>query len=361
MRKSVSQPMRAILLVLIAATIGHAKPAPFMMRAMVDGRVIEGQPLAWTQQQILLLGRDGALYDVNPAEAKEAKKTAAAFTPYTNTELAARLRDEFDRRFEISINGHFVVVHPRGRGDQWGERLESLFRNFTHYVAVRGFQTATPAVPLVAIVFPSQAEYYQYASRSGTPMQPGTFGHYDLSTNRIYLFDVSERDKKVDWSANAATIIHEATHQTAYNVGVHRRFAEQPRWAAEGLAMMFEARGVWDAGAAPRVADRINRERLTFFRKAASERPADWLTRLITSDKAFDADALAAYAEAWTLTFYLCETRPQDYSAYLARLAAREPFTKYPPLERMTDFTTNFGSDLTLLAAQLDRFVKQLP
>ncbi|HEX6961018.1 MAG TPA: hypothetical protein VF175_04075, partial [Lacipirellula sp.] len=33
------------------------EPAPFMMRAHVGSRLIEGQPLAWTQQQMLLLGR----------------------------------------------------------------------------------------------------------------------------------------------------------------------------------------------------------------------------------------------------------------------------------------------------------------
>jgi hypothetical protein len=265
--------MLGFVLALTTASDSHAKPAPFMMRASVDGKLIEGQPLTWTQQQVLLLGRDGALYDINPGEAKDAKKTAAAFAPFTSSELAAQLRDEFDRSFEISITAHFVVVHPRRRGDQWGERLESLLRNFTHYVAVRGFRTTEPALPLVAIVFPNQADYYRFASRSGTPMQPGTMGHYDISTNRIYLFDASERDSKVDWSANAATIIHEATHQTAYNVGVHRRFAEQPRWAVEGLAMMFEARGVWDAGASPSVAERINGERLAHFRRTAATAP----------------------------------------------------------------------------------------
>jgi hypothetical protein len=194
-------------LALTLAGVGlQAAPAPFMMRATVDGRLVEGQPLAWSSQQILLFGRDGALYDVNPAEARNAKKIAAAFAPYTSGELSARLSDEFGRAFETSATPHFVVVRPRGSASQWGERLEGLYRSFTHYVAVRGFQTKAPPAPMAAIVFPSQAEYYAYASRGGTPMQPGTLGHYDLSSNRIYLFDMSE--KNGDWSANYDTIIH---------------------------------------------------------------------------------------------------------------------------------------------------------
>jgi hypothetical protein len=343
------------------APVALAAPAPFMMRATVEGRSIEGQPLAWTQQQILIFGRDGRLYDVNPAEAKDAQKKATAFTPYSTSEMKARLRDEFGRSFDVSATAHFVVVHPRGSGSQWGERLEALYRSFAHYVAVRGFQPAPPPVPMVAIVFPTEAEYFSYASRSGTPMQPGTMGHYDVSTNRIYLFDLPDESRSSDVSLKLATIIHEATHQAAYNVGLHRRFAEQPRWAVEGLAMMFEARGVWDAGSAPQRKDRINRERLANFRAAAGDRSTDWIVRLVASDTAFDSDPLAAYAQAWTLTFYLCETRPQEYCRYLACMAAREPFTKYSSLERMSDFTSIFGSDLVLLEAQLERFVKDLP
>ena len=171
-------------------------------------------------------------------------------------------------------------------------------------------------MPLVAVVFRNQDDYFAHAAAGGTQLQPGTLGHYDPTSNRMFLFDIGESGGDADWAANAETIIHEATHQTAYNVGVHRRFAEQPRWAVEGLAMMFEARGVWDAAAVRPQADRINRDRLDYFRRTAEERPADWLVQLVASDEPFETDALAAYAEAWTLTFYLCETRPQEYSAY---------------------------------------------
>jgi hypothetical protein len=104
-----------------------------------------------------------------------------------------------------------------------------------------------------------------------------------------------------------------------------------------------------------------NRYRLDYFRAAAGKRPKDWLTQIVASDQPFDSGVLDAYAAGWTLTFYLCETRPQEYSAYLARVAARKPFTKYPSRERMHDFTAAFGSDLALLSAQVDRFIAELP
>jgi hypothetical protein len=361
MRSSLVTTVLAMWLGSFVAIPVCGEPAAFMMQATVAGRRLEGQPLAWTNQQMLLLGRDGALYDFDPAEAKDAKKFGGGFVAYSSGEMAARLRAEFDRNFDIATTAHFVVVHPRGPWREWAERLEALYRSFTHYVGVRGFQTTAPAVPLVAVVFRTQDDYYRYAAAGGTTLQPGTLGHYDPGSNRVFLFDVNESGGDADWSANAETIIHEATHQTAYNVGVHRRFAEQPRWAVEGLAMMFEARGVWDASSLRGQDQRINYGRLEYFRRTREDRPADWLVRLVASDSRFEADPLSAYAESWTLTFYLCETRPQEYSSYLARVAAREPFTKYSSLERMSDFTAAFGSDLTLLTAQLQRFVEKLP
>ena len=125
-------------------------PAPRVARRALT---IEGQPLAWGKTQILLLGRDGALYDFNPADAKKSKKTGKSFVPYTIAEMQAALRAEFDRRYDLSTTAHFVVAHPRGGGREWADRLETLYRGFSHYMSVRGFPTTEPAVPLAAIVF----------------------------------------------------------------------------------------------------------------------------------------------------------------------------------------------------------------
>ena len=347
-------------LAILSAPPLHAEPAPFMMRATVNGRVVEGQPLTWNRQQILLLARDGALHEFHPDDAKDASKTAARFVSYTNDEIQSRLREEFGRAFEVSTTAHFVVVHPRDWND-WADRLESLYRSFTHYMGVRGFQIAPPTTTLVAIVFRNQDDYYRYAAAGGTALATGTMGHYDPTSNRIYLFDVHGGAADADWSANAETIIHEATHQTAYNTGVHRRFAEQPRWLVEGLAMMFEAPGVWGAASHHTPADRLNRERLSYYHGTGEQRSSDWITPLVASDAGFDATPLTAYAETWMLTFYLCETRPLEYSQYLARVASRETFSKYLPHERLTDFTAAFGRDLSLIAAQLGRFAAELP
>jgi hypothetical protein len=350
----------ALACLLFVPALAAADPAPFMMRAVVNDREIEGQPLAWASRQILLLGRDGALYDFDPVDAKHSKKTAKAYAGYSSGEMQALVRTEFDRRWDISISTHFVVVRPRGRGADWARRLESLYSGFTHYMSVRGFRLNEPPTPLVAIVFHNRDAYYQYAADNGTTLGEGTLGHYDGQTNRVYLYD-AETGADADWSSNSETIIHEATHQTAYNTGIHHRFAAQPRWVVEGLAMMFEAPGVWSAASFHTQRDRINRHRLEYFRQGADKRAENWIGALVASDRPFETTPFDAYAEAWVLAFYLCETRPQEYSAYLARVANRKLFTDYTPADRVADFTSEFGHELKQLNSQVLKFVEKLP
>ena len=334
--------------------------AEFMFRARVDGRMIEGKPLSWTQQQMLLLGRDGRLYDFNPKLAKEGKKTSPRFFGYSQSEMKSVLQQEFDKRFDVSTTRHYIIVHPAGQRDLWAQRFEDLYNRFTHYFRVRGFSLSEPQYPLVAIVFRDQAEYFRHGTASGTPMRPGTLGHFDPASNRVFLFDAT-KDAGYDWSENADTIIHEATHQTAFNVGVHRRFIAMPRWVGEGLATMFEARGVWNAQYDRTRDDRINRGRLLDFRDyVATRRKPDSLSLLLTTDNTFRTDGAAAYAEAWALSFYLCETQPRLYAQYLTKTADRPLFSDYPAGERMADFQSIFGSEMKMFDVKFLRFMEEL-
>ena len=334
--------------------------AEFMFRARVDGRMIEGKPLNWTDQQMLLLGRDGRLYDFNPKEAKEARKTSPRFFGYSQSEMKTVLQEEFDKRFDVSTTRHYLIVHPAGQRDLWAQRFEDLYNRFCHYFRVRGFSLSEPHYPLVAIVFRDQAEYFRHAAASGTPMRPGTLGHYDPATNRVFLFDAT-KDAGYDWSENADTIIHEATHQTAYNVGIHKRFIAAPRWMVEGLATMFEARGVWNAQYDRTQEDRLNRGRLLDFRDyAATRRQPGALATLITTDQLFKTDGVAAYAESWALSFYLCETQPRLYAAYLAKTADRPLFSDYSAGERMADFQDIFGNEMKMFDVKFLRFMEEL-
>ncbi len=325
----------------------------YMVKAQVSGRFLEGTPLAESSSRVLLLSRDGQIVDFNPVDAHNYRRSAPRFFSYSNSEMRAQLYEEFGSDFDVSGTGHYLVVHPRGQRDLWAQRFEDLYRSFNHYFRVRDFQLTEPPYPLVAIVFHSKEEYYRYCDSVGSNLGPNMLGHYSPRTNRIALFDTTDGAPHGDWTQNAETIIHEATHQTAFNTGVHTRFAEVPRWVTEGLATMFETEGVWNFAGSSERPQRINTEQLQAFKTYVKKRrKKDGLVQLITSDSLFHSDIYGAYGEAWALSFYLSETRPHDYARYLKRTAAREPFSNYGGPERLADFRKYFGDDLRMFENQ---------
>jgi len=329
----------------------------------LDGQIIQGTPLEWSNRDVTLLRRDGYLLNFPPSKAKNYRKVSDVFQSYSQGELRTQLAFEFGRNFEVSGTGNYLVVHPRGQRDKWAARFEQLYRSFVHYFAARGFRTERLQFPLVAIVFPTERDFQHYASKTGAPLVQGTLGYYSTPTNRILLYDVTtggSHDNR-DWHVNADTIIHEAAHQTAFNIGVHSRYALPPRWVAEGLGTMFEAPGVWNSRRHPQQSDRINKGRmLAFQRYSLSRRKKGSLPEFVSSDRMFQSDPEGAYAEAWALTFFLAETRPRQYVQYLTQIAAVPKFTVYRSPDRLRDFSDTFGSNLELLESHYLRFIADL-
>jgi len=332
-----------------------------MVELNLSGQRIEGTPLLQTAAGVELLGRDGRLWSIGPQGVGALRQTGSAFQSYPASIMVGRLQSELGKSFQIVNTGHYLVALPQGVRTNWAERFEELYRSFALYFSVRGFRLQNPEFPLVAIVWPDQQSFARacVADRGANPS--GLLGYYSPISNRIMLYDVGGgRGDSDDWRQTSATIIHEATHQTAFNTGIHRRFSDSPRWLVEGLGMMFEAPGVWNSRAYTRREDRINRDRWDYFRqRIAPSHKTELLESMLGSDRLFSIDPGKGYAEAWALSFFLVETQPRKYSQYLSLTAAR-PIGSYPSAQRLADFTSVFGSNLRLLEAQFLRFMAEL-
>lgn len=345
--------------------LGHAADSaePLTVSLVLDGTTLEGTAAAWSNSEVLLLSRSGFLHAFAPQEAADYRVVSPHFRPFSQSEMRGQLMREFGRQFDVSGTGNYLVVHPAGQRDRWADRFEELYRSFVHYFSVRGLRPAQPAFPLVAVVLPSHEAFVEYVRAGGNAVPPGVIGFYSPRSNRVLLYDAAQGDEAdALWQQNTVTIIHEATHQMAFNTRIHSRLALPPRWVGEGLAMLFEAPGVCDPQRYRLAADRINAERLTQFREfQQSGRPAGTVQRLIQdSDRLFATAPAAAYPESWALTYFLSETESAKYLDYLARTAAREPLKKYSAAEQLKEFTDVFGTDLKLLEARYLRYVSQL-
>ena len=351
----------AILAVACCTTPAEAaESVEWMVKLTLDGRKIEGTPLAWSAEEVFLLGRDGRLWQFPPEEAGNYRQTSRRFRSYSPSEFRAQLLRDLGREFEVSGTGHYLVAHPRGQRDKWAPRFEELYRSFVHYFSVRGLKLAKPPFPLVGVVCRDRRDFYRFSAKQGMPITHGMLGYYLYGSNQIIICNVDNRADLDDWHRTASLIVHEATHQTAFNTGVHSRYTPPPIWVAEGLATMFEAPGVFDSRNHPSRSDRTNRGRLRTFRKLAPHHKPELPIALVGSDRLFQTNPGAAYAEAWAMTFYLVETQPREYTQYLELTAARPPFGEYTPAERMADFTSVFGDDWQMFEARFLRFMAEV-
>ena len=329
-----------------------------MVSLTLKGQEVEGTPLAWNARLVQLLGRDGRLWEFDPRQATNVRKTSGRFSSYTTSELRALLLRSLGSGYEVSGTSHYLVAHPSGQRDKWPQRFEDLYRSFVHYFFVRRFRLVEPPFPLLAVVCKDRADFRRYSAEEQGVVPAGVIGLYGLDSNRIILYDMHAKGDSENWQQNASAIIHEVTHQTAFNTGVHSRYTPPPLWVVEGLATMFEAPGVYDSRHHTRRSDRINRGRLRDFRsRVEPNHRLGSLQAMIASDRRFAANPAEAYAEAWALSFYLVETQPGKYARYLELTAGHSPFAPYTPAKRTADFRSTFGDDWRMFQARFLRFM----
>ena len=142
---------------------------------------------------------------------------------------------------------------------------------------------------------------------------------------------------------NINVTIHEATHQLAYNCGIHNRYYNNPVWLVEGLAMYFEAaaQSRWNKPG------EIHPQRLELFIRSCQTGQAIPLETLIKQDKLFStqkADADITYATAWALFYYLVWQQQEKLFDYMYDLSLRMSEDPYNAEERIKDFKSYFGN-----------------
>jgi len=175
------------------------------------------------------------------------------------------------------------------------------------------------------------------------------------------IADVNRRMAKS--LSNVATMVHEATHQFAFNGGLHQRYADNPLWLMEGMAMFFEVpdlrnKAGWASVGKP------NKMRVAAFANwyKSGQRPENSLQTLVQDDTRFltAQTAETAYAEAWSLTYYLIKRRRDEYAAYLKQIADKPMLNYLSAEERLAEFEKYFGDDWRELDEEMVALLKRI-
>jgi len=366
---------KIVMLVLAAGTVSCFAGKPRLLELELEDTTVRGKMVARNQSFCWLMERDGNLRQIPLHNVTRFRKTKDEFRRMKVIEVRKELRVEFKKPFEIKTTQHYVVCARAGKAQQYARLFEDIYRTFSVHFSARGFRVNKPEFPLVAIVFPDFKSFSNYSQKLGIRVIPGLKGYYLPTTNRIALYDDGGEAISADfqpvpqqsllWYGKVTgnlrdTLIHEATHQVAYNIGMHSRIGENPKWVVEGLATVFEAPGIRNRSRG-QSETRINRARFLWFREfIRKRRKENSLADFIRSDTLFKASILDAYSQAWALSFTLIETRPGKYVKYLKKIAQRDPLKSYSPDERLADFKNAFGNDLEKVDASMLRYMKRL-
>lgn len=343
----------------LAATAVFAAPPSKMIELELDGRKHRGTVIAHDTSTAWLLERDGRLTSLDVSAVGDYRELGR-FHPFSTMEVREQLSAEHHRDTQISITGNYVVVGPARSVERLAPLFDQLYRDFLVSFTARGFKVKPLEAPLIAVIFPDRAGFEKYCHAEHVQPQPGLRGFYLPLSNRVALYDSTKTGSESD-AALDATILHEATHQVAFNLGIHSRIGVNPKWVVEGLATAFEREAMRTNDRRGSVMSRVNAERFAWFHRYRKERrqPRS-LGTFVQDDQAFDTATLDAYSEAWALSFYLMESRSADYAKYLHVLVQRDPMRPYPAEERLRDFQAVFGRDLVMLESHFLRFFEEL-
>jgi hypothetical protein len=370
----------------VAALGGRAaadEPPPLRERVEVRSaagpRTLDGTLVVEAQDGGLLLELADQRYElVQPDQIAARRRLDAAPAEASPRELGRRILGELPAGFDLHVTKHYVVCFDTSREYAvWCAALfERLHDTFATYWTNAGLDIRRPDRPLVVVIFADRRAYEDFAARDLGAAADRVVGYYNLLSNRVTTFDLTGSDSlpkpagrrpgragleilaSPEAAGLVATLVHEATHQMAFNTGMHQRLAPVPLWVSEGIATCFETPDLTNARGWKGIGG-VNTARLDRFLQGY--RPGG-LREIVAGDEPFRraADGLDAYARAWALTHFLMKTKRDAFAAYLRTIAGKQPCGADSPEQRMEEFEAAFGATPDALEPEVQRMMARL-
>lgn len=339
--------------------------------AIVSGRIL-AKP---AQGDLLLEDRLGRIHQLSSKEIAGVSVGSESFSYLPTDEAASELLKTVPGGFATQTTEHFLICSDASElyTAYCGRLLEKVFDEFDKLFRDSAVNLRPVNHKLPVLVFRETAVFQEYAKRQHPDTDfsdvPGYYsirdnqmlisaisGDRSFRTNSDVIRELKKRPRQVE------TIVHEAVHQLSYNTGVQVRYADNPTWLSEGLAVYFETasgRGslIWSRPGEP------NRIHLPGFRNAATgDRLRLPLANLLAVDAAFQSpEQLAdAYAESWAVTSYLIRNQRNAFDQLVLHQQRRKPMKVVSANERLAEMREVTQLDPTELEAAVIHFISRL-
>jgi hypothetical protein len=294
--------------------------------------------------------------------------TDRRFVPASPEDIERKLKADFGEEFTTKTTKNYVYAYNCSERFAFGTGriLESMRPGVKSYVQRMRIETHTPNVPLVAIMFRTEAQFQRYRR-----MPPGVVAYYDTLSNHIVMYEESRLFRTAPELAiqqAISTIAHEGAHQILHNIGVQARLSRWPMWLTEGLAEYFAPttfgrRMQWKG------AGQVNDLRMLELEIYIKSRSSDDAGGELISDTAGAARLTSTgYAAAWSLTHFLAKTKRVQFAAYVREATKLKPFQgDYDVVasgivpKNLTLFKQHFGDELSALENRLVAHLKKQP
>lgn len=315
---------------------------------------------------LLVRSRDNRLWTMTPRQITSREPASESFRLYTPEELKRQLQHEFPPPFRVVEKGKYLFCTDVN--SRFLDRCTDLFlrlrKAFTTHCEKLKLPIVEPPQGLPVVIFAEMQDYRSYATREFDALIAQTTGYYSVMHNRIVLYDITAGAKEAvpldRLAEQVATIVHEATHQLAFNCGVQQRLADNPLWLTEGLAMYFEtpdleSRSGWkNVGA-------FNTPRARDLFREFEEHPNLSLATFIASDAVFHEPRreAGAYGLAWGLFYFLMKQKPAAMVQFLTGVSRKPVLVWDTPEQRVKEFEAAFG-DVGEVSRQSAKFFERL-
>ena len=326
---------------------------------------------------IMLEDRTGRIHSLLPAQILEREETDIQFSFLPIAELSAHLMGAHGDTFRLHETDNFLLCSDASEvyTVYCGRLLESVLSKYVDFFEDSDVKLVSPTVKMQVVIFRNKTTFSEYARQQHPETDFSDVpGYYSIRDNQMLVTAVSgdrqfrrESDLVRVLKRNrrqVETIVHEAIHQLAFNTGLQVRYAPNPMWLSEGLAVYFEG----TSGSGPLAWSRpgeSSRVHLPGLKQLSNNDALPVpLISLLGSDSAFQsADQVTfayAYAESWSLTHFLITRHRAAFDRLLASYQSAKPLESITQEQHVERFLTAVVSPLDEVSSNLRRHFDRL-